>query len=504
MATIVDRVIDTLMGPVPMPRQRRRPYGRPRTTSHPRLTRRAGNGGRLSSDEKGSLSNLGMTLKTVAPPPSWEKYWAQTQLDATSLEDMPPPELLQVLADLSPDVSRALWDFLRFANPGYEIKVYEPGEKKTDHTQGQAVVDAFMQRLEEQHGAVDVLWSRLYINAFLRGAMLMELVLDESASVGIDLAVPDAKLVRFERRTDPVRGPYWQVGQSQGGRFVAFDRPTIRYIPVDPFPDSPYGRPMASPALFTTLFALGMMHDLRRVIQQQGWPRIDIAIALDKLESQIPEDIQGDSEAELAFLESVIQQIGDAFADLGPDDAYVHPDSVTVNRPVGAADAFSLGAVGTITSVLERMAVRSLKTMPLTMGITDGVSEANANRQWEINAAGIKAIQHLAENGLSAVLRVMLEAGGIQATVEVRFAELRASEMMRDAQTEQLTIANAVEKRNQNFIDQNRASNLVTGEDAVGPAPSIVAPGEEEEEEEPADDAADVEAEPGSNREVPA
>ena len=152
--------------------------------------------------------------------------------------------------------------------------------------------------------------------------------------------------------------------------------------------------------------------------------------------------------------------------------------------------------------------MRGLKSMPLMMGTTDGVSEANANRQWEMLVAGIKSGQHLVENLLAHHLTLGLQAEGYVADVEVRFAELRASEMLRDEQTKRLLIANTKEEYDAGWIDQDEAADKVVGHPPVekeprNPMPAV--PGEEDEEggvdgpPDP-DSLGDVNPDPGSDR----
>lgn len=425
--------------------------------------------GRISQDkDAGYLPGM----LVMAPPNQFDDAWHVLHANRALLERMSPARLLEVLSDLSPEVSRSLWDFLRLCNPGWEAKAQRvtASGKAVPHARGQAATDAFLDRLDDQYGSVDILFGRLFMGAFLRGALFSELVLDGSGRMPVDLVTPDPITVRFRRVDDPQRGPIWQAGQWQGGRFIAFDRPTVRYTPVDPYPGSPYGRPLAAPALFVSLFLLAMLHDIRRVVQQQGYPRIDLSIDTEKLATLL-DQYSNDPETYEAKVTEVVQQVIDAYAELEPDDAYVHTDVTTVNRPVGAVDASSLGAVDSLIAALERMATRALKSMPLMMGIKEGASDTDSNRQWEIYAAGIKSIQHYAETMLERLLTLALEAQGIQASVEFRFAELRAAEELRDQQVLTMKIANATAKYMAGWITQDQASEEVTGEPAALPAP---------------------------------
>src|SRR5690606_23757906 len=70
--------------------------------------------GRLSKDD---YSDLVPGLLTIAPPTAVDDAWHVLYADRKLLEAMSPARLLEVLADMSPEVARALWDFLRLCNP---------------------------------------------------------------------------------------------------------------------------------------------------------------------------------------------------------------------------------------------------------------------------------------------------------------------------------------------------------------------------------------------------
>jgi hypothetical protein len=295
---------------------------------------------------------------------------------------------------------------------------------------------------------------------FMRGGACSELVFDLNGKDVVDLAVPDPCSLRFEQIKDPVLGTQWRIYQWQQQRKVILDVPTFRYIPLQPALGKPFGRPMVSPALFVCLFLMTLLLDLKRVIKQQGYPRLDLSIDFARLREMMPEDIEGDPLRFKEFVDGVVDSVVNYYKNLKPDDAYVHDDTISVNRPVGAVDSSSLGAVDALFKALERMATRALKTMPLMMATTDGVSEANANRQWEIYVAGIKSIQHLIESMMEYHLTFALRAQGLRAHVQWRFAELRAAELLRDAQVQALKTQTAKLQYEQGWISQNEAAQL--------------------------------------------
>jgi hypothetical protein len=391
-----------------------------------------------------------------------DSAWRDLDLDSETLSRAKPADLLNRLSNLSPDLSRAIWDFLRMSNPGWECQCFGSDGKTVD-ARAQTAIDAFIGRLNARYGSVDVVLHRLFITAFLRGGFFAELVLNKAGTLALDIATPDSRYLQFERVIDPELGPVWRPFQWQGGRKVFLDAPTVRYVPVDPLPGSPFGRAPAAPSLFTILFAMGLLHDLRRVVAQQGWPRLDLEISLEELLTAMPPEAQATPAERQAWLDEVVRKIQETYASLQPDDTYVHLSNVKINRPVGTVDSSSLGAVDGIMAALDRQAVRSLKSMPLLFGISDGVSEANANRQWEVHIAGLKALQHLCEGLLEHLLTLALQAEGLQAKVEWRFSEVRAAELLRDAQVKKLDLQNAAFAYWFGLISMDEAAMMALG-----------------------------------------
>lgn len=426
---------------------------------------RAQAGGRHSIDGGNSASLSTLSRAVILPPMDYNQEWRWGQLDTNTLDRVNPARLVEMLLDMSPEMSRGAFDWLRLFNPGWTVKAIKEGGD-TEDPKGQKAIDEAIRQLGEYHGSPDVIINRLALGAWARGAFCAEGILDLAATKLVDLAAPDPASIRFKSFKDPVRGQIWVPGQWNAGKFVVLDQPTFRYVPVDPLPGNPYGRPLCSPAIFVSVFLLVLLHDLKRVVQQQGYPRLDFSIDLEQLMLAMPEDVKGDpsGEKQEEWIAGVVTDVQESIARLQPDDNYVHTSVVVVGKQsVGTVDASSLGAVDGLIKGLERMIARALKVMPLLIGITEGASEANANRQWEVQAAGIKAFQHLCESLLGHIFGVGLRAAGISARVVWEFAELRASEELRDEQTRRLRNFNNGFEYDRGWVGQDEAA-----EDAVG------------------------------------
>ena len=377
----------------------------------------------------------------VFPLSTWdaEQRWRVEELDVNTFDKIPIHDLADLLVDLSPEISREASNVLRIANSGWELTAVSYDGRRV-HRQGQTALNAFLDLLTTLYGAPDTVFNQYFFSLFLRGAFVAEMVLDRSGRKPIDLIAIDPALMTFRREEDVDRGAYWQLGQMLEGGFSPVTASTVSYVAFDPFPGLPEGRSAAKSALFVCVSLMRTLRDLSRVIAQQGYPRMDIEVNLKELAETLPEADELDAEALQEWADALIAEVRNVYSTLEPDDAYIHTNAVSLNRPVGTVDAGSLGAIDSIMRVLERMAIRALRTMPLLMASDEMTSEGNSARQWEIYVKGILTLQHLAENSLSRLFSLALQAQGIPAKAVFRFAKVRATEEYRDALTLQVKL----------------------------------------------------------------
>jgi hypothetical protein len=382
----------------------------------------------------GRLTRLGSTVRlgSILPPPEGGD-WRLENVTPDQLRQMAPADLIGRMIRISPEMSRANFDFLRMANPGHDLKAVNPGTD-VPNPQGQEYLDYCEKQLDRRNGAADVVYNSHLNNAYIRGAVFSELVLSPGdGRTFVDIVVPDAYSARFRLDPDPETGSNkWQLIQGTGRDIVVLDRPTVKYVAVDQFPDTPYGTSPIAPGLFPALFLITMLQDARRVVAQQGWPRLDIMVEVAEIIATMKPDDQKDPEKVRQTVQRAVDQIADSYANLDPDQAWVHSSTVKFGTPIGAIG--NLQGVDALVDVLERMCVRAMKSQPLLFGLPEGVSEANANRQWEVQVEGVQALQRLVESTLSSHFSLALEAVGIAATAKFKFHELRAIEDLRDAQ----------------------------------------------------------------------
>lgn len=107
------------------------------------------------------------------------------------------------------------------------------------------------------------------------------------------------------------------------------------------------------------------------------------------------------------------------------------------------------------------------------LGQNQSTTETHGSIQWEIQVAGIRSIQNMTKRLLEKAYTVALRARGSQSSVHVSFNEIRSKDRKAEADAEAREIQNWMLKYQMGWVDNNEASNEMTGHDAVSDPMSI-------------------------------
>jgi hypothetical protein len=347
--------------------------------------------------------------------------WRLTLIDEETLPNVKARDLIKMLVNASPDVDRALHDFLRYCNSSWELR----GE----NDRAQKILDDFLKQLEDIGQSLNVKIEMALSGSFTTGAFFLELVFDEVGRKAVNLAVIDPMLARYRRVEDPVHGQIWHLGQIIDGEFISFfGDNTIIYEPVNPVVDSPFGRPMINSAIFSVVFQLGLLKSTRQVVETQAWPKgiwkVDRKLLY---ETEVPPNkIDEVVESTKAMLENVWSKIKKTQAPIvGSEVSY---------EIVSAMNRASLSGVDMLERTLERWIIRALKTQPVLFGSNEGISEAHADVQLLSHGIFINSVQASLEALFVRLFTQVLRAEGEASTPYFRFARINAAERKREAE----------------------------------------------------------------------
>lgn len=393
------------------------------------------------------------------------------QVDEASLLTMSIEDLMDILIDIHPDASFAVWNFMRISDSGYSIRVENVDDSET-YEEGLEEILMLIKRLSQPNVEqfevsrdFDKVVQQLILSTVVRGACSLELVLTPSYDDVAFMAPVDTATVDFKFENDRYV-PY------QDEETLSLDIPTFLYEGLDSMIDSPYGRSPILGALNTIFFQMQVLNDLKQVVHNQGYPRFDITIVEEVLLNRMPITIRNNEQKKQKWLNEKLQEIIDMYNNLEPDDSFVHYDSVEIGMAGGGEKGGAMIDPQKLMDVIDSQLMAGLKTLSTILGRrSTGNTESFAKMEIKLYIKGVEAIQKTVERILSKALTLTLNIKGMQGVVYFEFNPVEIRTSMETAQFEQVHLINCQFKRDQGWIDQEEASMKAVGHNPVSEAP---------------------------------
>ncbi|MDI3312419.1 MAG: hypothetical protein QJR05_13485, partial [Thermoanaerobacterium sp.] len=263
-----------------------------------------------------------------------KRVMADLRLDERSLNRASIEQLIDILIDAHPDMSFALWNFIRLSNSGYTFFVFKPGKDEVDN-KATGLLRDFIERLNQPSTerfslsrSLDSVINQLIISTVIRGAASLELVLAKNKKDVAFIAPVDPATITFKFEKDRYI-PYQFDGK------ISLDIPTFFYEALDNLIDNPYGRSPVLGAIQMIAFQMQLLNDIAAVVHNQGYPRFDITILEDAILQRMPPHIRNNEAERQKWLNQKLQEIVEMYESLDPDDAFVHYSSVNIDMAGG-------------------------------------------------------------------------------------------------------------------------------------------------------------------------
>lgn len=323
---------------------------------------------------------------------------------------------LEFLRKHHPDVSMAVWNFIRLANQGHEMHF----EGVRGRAKGRRLPEVeerwreFASRVNALSNAgLDGLIDLLHYSSFLLGAQGVEVEVAPSRTEIVDVHVIKPQSVHWELEG---RGPdkRWVPYQWQEGKKVSLEEANFLWVPTDPSIDDPRGNLIMSSALHSVDFQLQVLQDLQKVIHNQGWPRYDVKILREALLASIPPSVKADPAKAKKWVQERVNEIKNAFRDLRPDDSFVHLDDVEITMPTSGTATRSMD-IRALGEMLDQQVMGGAKQLSVFMNRNSGVTETWGTVQFRIFASGIASVQRGSKRLIESMAAIWLRVNGIQA-----------------------------------------------------------------------------------------
>lgn len=325
-------------------------------------------------------------------------------------------QAIEYLKRVNPDVSMAVWNFVRLGNQGNEMSFYSPGDKKSRLSDVESKWREFASRINEiSNSGLDGLIDQLHYSSFLLGAMGVEVEVTPDRKDIYDVYPVKPQTIEWELKEIKGRKK-WVPFQYDMHKKVYLDPDNANFfwVPADPEIGDPRGTLTMSPVLQAIDFQMQILQDLQAVLHHQGYPRNDISIDLERMMTTCPAHIKNDPKQLNEWLTSQYNNIVNMMENIAPDSDYVHFDDVTINMNAGANAGRSMD-VRAISELVDTQTLSGLKQMAIFMNRNQGVTESWGTVQFRIFCSGIASCQRGSKRLIEEIARLWLRVNGIQA-----------------------------------------------------------------------------------------
>lgn len=404
------------------------------------------------------------------------RQWQQFDLNRLIETQLTPLQILELLADVNPEISLAVWNQIRMVMTAWSYTVTTPNGTR-ELKSAKARLDEFINSINPDSGGIDAIIASWVFTTFLQGAVAGEVVLNETLNDVTDIVAVQPHTIHFSRDGVTQKLIPYQVqsllsGQNAAfaGYFVRLNPLTFGYIPLDAPPDDAYGRPPAASALQMVVFQMQLLRDLKQAAHVNAWGRVSIEVVEEKIKASVPAKLkQPGNEKELQrYVDDVISSIIASYSRLQPDDAFVHTDSIQINAVDYSGKTFQFDA---LLKVINAELYRALKQLPVFMGSNEGTTETHGTVQLKIYVSGITSIQKIICALLNKFSNVALRVWGIYGVAKWSFENPIPELKLDQIQADQAEAEHVAYLRDQGWISQDEASIRITGSPAVSPVP---------------------------------
>jgi hypothetical protein len=324
---------------------------------------------------------------------------------------------IEFLKRVTPDVSMAVWNFIRLANQGHEMAFYSVRNNKDRLADVEAKWREFAAMINEiSNSGLDGLVDQFHYSAYVLGAMASEAEVIEDLTDIRDIYVVKPQTIEWkleERNGREVWIPY----QRQTMKNVSLEKGEANFywVPTDPEIGDPRGTLILSPVLQAIDFQLEIMRDLQKVLHHQGWPRDDYSIIVERLMTYCPGHIKNRKDELMKWMQDQYDNIVANLKKLKADSDIVHFDDVVRTPTAGNANTRSLD-VRAITETVDGQMMSGAKQLAIFMNRNTGITETWGTVQFRIFCSGINSVQRGSKRIVEEIARLWLRVNGIQAS----------------------------------------------------------------------------------------
>lgn len=328
-------------------------------------------------------------------------------------------QAIEFLRKVNPDVSMAVWNFVRLANQGNETHIYDlDGETRRKDLEKKW--REFASEVNEiSNSGLDGLIDQMHYSFYVLGGIGMEVEVNQRRDTINDIHLVKPQTIEWEIKQINKREVWVPYQYNGSGQKVYLDPKSANFfwVPADPDIGDPRGNLTLAPVLQAIDFQMQILQDIQAVLHHQGYPKNDVVINMEQLMNNCPPSIKADSRKLEEYIDNIIATTATMMETMNPDSDYIHTSDITINKADGNAATRSLD-IRALLEGIDPGVLSGLKQMSIFMNRNTGVTESWGTVQFKIYASGIASCQRNSKRAIERAAQLWLRVNGEQGIVK--------------------------------------------------------------------------------------
>lgn len=273
---------------------------------------------------------------------------------------------IDILVEETPDGKMALNNYLRLANQGVNIELFNKNTnrrvKKYDIEMREFCAKLGVNNSSGLDGMID----QLHSSSITHGGMACEVVVNSEATDVEDVLLIDPESFT-EYKWIPNEHRYAIYQKRDDGKQIDLYEGNFFYVPHQPKVGRPDGTLQFLPAVITMTQFYQLFADSMRIMNRIGYPRYDVTIDEEKLLNSLPPNMKNTIEQQNKAFQQAFNQVQSNLRTIGKDSDIIHFSSNDVEVIGGGVNGAGID-VRAWFEVLEPLIVNSFNMTPVLMG----------------------------------------------------------------------------------------------------------------------------------------
>lgn len=273
---------------------------------------------------------------------------------------------IEIIIDETPDGKQAYNTYLRLANQGFHIELYNRNTGRRVKRYETEMRDFCARIGANNSGGLDGLLDQLHGSSIARGGMACEVIVNDDATDIDDVVLVDpGTFVEYKYIEDEHRYAIYQ--QRRDGKKIDLYEGNFFFVPHQPKAGRPDGTLQFLPAVVTMTQFYQLFADSMRILNRIGYPRYDVELNREAIVNTMPASEKNTPKGQRDAFQREFREVEANLRRIGKDSDLIHFDSAKITTIGGGVNGSGID-IRAWFEVLEPLIVNSFNMTPVLMG----------------------------------------------------------------------------------------------------------------------------------------